>query len=314
MAGLLDQVDQRTQLVGENRLELLMFRMHGDQLFAINVFKVQEVQQMPKLTLIPQCNPIIVGVTHVRGQTIPVIDLSRAIDMEPMQDYDKCNIIIAEYNMSVQAFMVGSVDRIINLTWDNISPPPRGAGNDHYLTAITQVDDNIVEVIDVEKVLAKYMKYQDKITENLLDQSVIDYVKGKRLLLIDDSSVAMNQMSNLFQSLEMEIDTANNGVEGWEKLLELKSAGVDINEHYLLVITDAEMPGMDGYRFTHQCREDEAFRDLFIVMHTSMSGDFNNEMVKKVKCDGFVSKFQADALAGMIQDLVRKRLAGEPLR
>ena len=101
MASVLDAVDLRTQLVGENRLELLMFRLHGDQLFAINVFKVQEVQQMPALTLIPYQHPIVVGVTHVRGATIPVIDLSKAINMAPMDDYTKCNIIITEYNMSV---------------------------------------------------------------------------------------------------------------------------------------------------------------------------------------------------------------------
>ena len=81
MAGILDTVDQRTQLVGENRLEILMFRLAGRQLFAINVFKVQEVLQLPKLTLMPQRHPYVCGVVNLRGQTLPVIDLSQAIGM-----------------------------------------------------------------------------------------------------------------------------------------------------------------------------------------------------------------------------------------
>lgn len=311
MSGLLDQVDLRTQLVGENRLELLMFRLHGDQLFAINVFKVQEVQQMPKLTLIPRRHPIIVGVTHVRGQTIPVIDLSKAIEMQPMEDYERCDVIIAEYNMSVQAFMVGSVDRIVNLTWDKVGSPPRGAGNDHYLTAITRVEEKIVEIIDVEKVLAKFMNYATQISDNVLNEYEMNYIQGRRVLVVDDSSVAVNQVSNLFESLGIEVDVARDGTQAWARLQELKSQDIKPSEYYFMMVTDAEMPGMDGYRLTHMCREDAVLNDLYIVMHTSMSGDFNLEMVKKVRCDGFISKFQADSLAGVLKSRVEELSARE---
>lgn len=304
MSGLLDQVDLRTQLVGENRLELLMFRLHGEQLFGINVFKVQEVQQMPKLTLIPRRHPIIVGVTHVRGQTIPVIDLSKAIEMQPMEDYSRCNVIIAEYSMSVQAFMVGSVDRIVNLTWDQVGPPPRGAGNDHYLTAITRVEDKIVEIIDVEKVLAKFMNYASQVSESLLNDQVAAYLKGQRILIVDDSNVAVNQLSGLFATLGIEVEIARDGTQAWDRLNELKDKNVIPSEYYFMMVTDAEMPGMDGYRLTHMCREDPVLKHLHIVMHTSMSGDFNHEMVKKVQCDGFISKFNADALAEMLRNRV----------
>lgn len=304
MSGLLDQVDLRTQLVGENRLELLMFRLHGDQLFGINVFKVQEVQQMPKLTLIPRRHPIILGVTHVRGQTIPVIDLSKAIEMQPMDDYESYNVIIAEYNMSVQAFMVGSVDRIVNLTWDQVGPPPRGVGSDHYLTAITRVEEKIVEIIDVEKVLAKFMNYASHISEAFLEPEITDYLNGQRILVVDDSTVAVNQVGGLFQSLGLQVDICRDGLQAWELLGDLKKRDISPAEYYFMMVTDAEMPGMDGYRLTHMCREDAVLKDLHIVMHTSMSGDFNHEMVKKVQCDGFISKFQAYSLAGALKTRV----------
>lgn len=108
MAGILDTVDQRTQLVGENRLEILMFRLAGRQLFAINVFKVQEVLQLPKLTLMPQRHPFVCGVVNLRGQTLPVIDLSQAIGMRPLVPGPNSTIIVTEYNRSVQAFLVGA--------------------------------------------------------------------------------------------------------------------------------------------------------------------------------------------------------------
>jgi two-component system chemotaxis response regulator CheV len=135
MAGILDSVDQRTQLVGENRLEILMFRLAGRQLFAINVFKVQEVLQLPKLTLMPQRHAYVCGVVNLRGQTLPVIDLSQAIGMRPLQPGPDSTIIVTEYNRSVQAFLVGGVDRIVNMTWESILPPPTSAGRQHYLTA-----------------------------------------------------------------------------------------------------------------------------------------------------------------------------------
>lgn len=174
MAGILDTVDQRTQLVGENRLEILMFRLVGRQLFAINVFKVQEVLQLPKLTLMPHRHPYVCGVVNLRGQTLPVIDLSQAIGMRPLVPGEQSTIIVTEYNRSVQAFLVGSVDRIINLNWESILPPPGGAGRQHYLTAITKVEEQIVEIIDVEKVLAEISPMSTRVSEEKLADPVLE--------------------------------------------------------------------------------------------------------------------------------------------
>ena len=173
MAGILDTVDQRTQLVGENRLEILMFRLSGRQLFAINVFKVQEVLQLPKLTLIPQRHPVVCGVVNLRGQTLPVIDLSQAIGMRPLVPDERSTIIVTEYNRSVQAFLVGGVDRILNLNWESILPPPGSAGRQHYLTAITRVDEQIVEIIDVEKVLAEIVPMSTRVSAERLDDPLL---------------------------------------------------------------------------------------------------------------------------------------------
>ena len=304
MAGILDSVDQRTQLVGENRLEILMFRLAGRQLFAINVFKVQEVLQMPKLTLMPHRHRFVCGVVNLRGQTLPVIDLSQAIGMRPIVPDERSTIIVTEYNRSVQAFLVGGVDRILNLNWESILPPPGGAGRQHYLTAITKVEEQLVEIIDVEKVLAEIVPYNAKISGDRLADPVLERARGREVLLVDDSSVALAQLRETLSQLGLKMHVATDGLKGLHMLKKWADAGEVMTDKLLMVFTDAEMPEMDGYRLTTEIRQDPRLKDLYVVLHTSLSGSFNEAMVKKVGCDNFLSKFQPDKLV----DVIRERL------
>ncbi|HZJ91516.1 MAG TPA: chemotaxis protein CheV [Thiopseudomonas sp.] len=302
MASLIDSVDQRTQLVGENRLEILMFRLHGRQLFAINVFKVQEVVRLPKLNLIPQRHPHMCGVITLRGKTIPVIDLAQAVGMRPLIPNENSTVIVTEYNRSIQAFLIGNVERIVNLTWESIQPPPRTAGREHYLTAITYVDDAIVEIIDVEKVLAEIIPMNTKISEETLSSPVLAKARGREVLIVDDSRVAINQLTDALDQLGMIVHKATDGLKGLQQLQAWADQGEVLTEKLLMVITDAEMPEMDGYRLTTEIRKDPRMHDLYVVMHTSLSGSFNAAMVKKVGCDNFLSKFQPDRLAEVVEE------------
>jgi len=307
MAGILDSVDQRTQLVGENRLEILMFRLSGRQLFAINVFKVQEVLQLPKLTLMPQRHPFVCGVVNLRGQTLPVIDLSQAIGMRPLQPGPDSTIIVTEYNRSVQAFLVGGVDRIINMNWESILPPPSSAGRQHYLTAITRVEDKLVEIIDVEKVLAEIVPYNAKVSREKLEDAMLANARGREILLVDDSTVALAQLRDTLSQLGCVLHIASDGLKALRMLQKWADAGEDVCSKLLMIFTDAEMPEMDGYRLTTEIRQDPRLRELYVVLHTSLSGSFNESMVKKVGCDNFLSKFQPDRLV----EVVRQRLEME---
>ena len=304
MAGILDTVDQRTQLVGENRLEILMFRLSGRQQFAINVFKVQEVVQLPKMTLMPHRHGSVCGVINLRGQTLPVIDLSRAIGLRPLVPDERSTIIVTEYNRSIQAFLVGGVDRILNLNWEEVLPPPSTAGRQHYLTAITKVDDRLVEVIDVEKVLAEIVPYNTSIAPERLTDPVLERARGREVLCVDDSTVALAQLRETLSQLGITVHTASDGVKGLTKLKAWADAGERITDRLLMVFTDAEMPEMDGYRLTTEIRNDPRLRELYVVLHTSLSGSFNLAMVQKVGCDNFLSKFQPEKLV----DVVRERL------
>jgi two-component system chemotaxis response regulator CheV len=308
MSKLLDSIDQRTRLVGENRLELLMFRLRGRQLFAINVFKVQEVVKVPILRAVPHSHPHIKGVAYLRGQTVPVIDLSAAIGSGALTDMTNANLIVAEYNRSVQAFLIGAVDRIINLNWELILPPPKGTGRSHFLTAITRLDDQLVEILDVERVLADIIPYNTQVSKEVLDAELATEAKKRKLkvLMADDSPTAVRQVQATLQNLGIDVIYVQDGLQALKQLQQWVREGRSIDDEIFMLITDAEMPEMDGYRLTAEVRKDPALKNLYVVLHTSLSGSFNKAMVEKVGCDDFLSKFQPDELAKVVQKRLRE--------
>lgn len=300
MASIMDSVNQRTQLVGQNRLELLLFRLNGRQRFGINVFKVREVLQCPPLTVMPKLNSCIRGVAHIRGQTISVIDLSMAVGKRPIEDLSKCFIIISEYNRSVQGFLVHSVERIINMNWESILPPPKGAGRINYMTAVTEVDGELVEILDVERILNEISPVSTEVSAELVEASVERNPHGRPVLVADDSSVARKQVQRALEAIGVQCVLAKDGREALNMLLEMAKNG-PIKEQIALVISDIEMPEMDGYTFTAEIRNNPNLKDLHVILHTSLSGVFNQAMVQKVGANNFIAKFQPDELAKAVQ-------------
>ena len=306
MAGVMDAVNQRTQLVGQNRLELLLFRLDGPQLYGINVFKVREVLQCPKLTMIPKSHPVVCGVANIRGATIPILDLAMATGSGPLQDQSSPFVIITEYNTKTQGFLVRSVERIVNMNWEDIHPPPKGAGRDHYLTAVTRLDEQLVEIIDVEKVLAEVSPSPETISQGVIDVETQARALSLRVLTVDDSSVARKQVSRCLQTVGVEVVSLNDGRQALEYLRKLVDEGKDPSEEFLMMISDIEMPEMDGYTLTSEIRSDPRMQNLHIILHTSLSGVFNQAMVKKVGANDFLAKFRPDDLASRVVDRIKE--------
>ena len=301
MSGILDSVNQRTQLVGQNRLELLLFRLNGRQRFGINVFKVREVLQCPALTSMPKLNPLVRGVAHIRGQTISVIDLSMATGGRRIEDLKTAFIVIAEYNRSVQGFLVGAVERIINTNWDAIMPPPQGTGRASYLTAVTEVEGELVEILDVEKILNEISPLNTEVSQAVASTLNTDAHKGKIIFIADDSSVARNQVKRALTTLGLEIEMAKNGMEALKRLKEIAAETGDVTDKVGVLVSDIEMPEMDGYTLTAEIKNTPELQKLHVVLHTSLSGVFNQAMVKKVGADDFIAKFHPDELATAVQ-------------
>ena len=308
MASVLDSVDSRTQLAGHNRLELLLFRLQGKQRYGINVFKVQEVIRCPKLTHMPKADRRVVGIAHLRNKTIPVIDLGLAISSQPIQDIENSFVIVTEYNRFTQGFLVSAVDRITNMNWKDILPPPTGSGSSSYLTAVTHVDKEMVSIIDVERVFADIMDLNEEVSDDVLKGAVdMETEKPKHVLVVDDSSVARNQVKRVLEKVGIQCTLANDGQAGLEVLESWVANGENIDEKIALVISDIEMPRMDGYTLTTKIRKDPRLQGLYVMLHTSLSGVFNNSMVEKVGANYFIPKFKPNELANTVMNLVNNR-------
>ena len=311
MAGVLDSVNQLTELVGQNRMELLLFYLNGrKQRYGINVFKVKEVLQCPHLTVMPKLLRFVRGVAHIRGQTVSIIDLGMATGAPRIEDLSKAFVIIAEYNRSVQGFLVSAVDRILNMNWSAILPPPKGVGKQNYMTAVTEIDGELVQILDVERILDEISPIKTEVSDAVIESAVAtnkEINAGELPVLVaDDSSVARRQVQKSLETIGMKSILAKNGREALDILDEYAKKG-PIEEQILMVISDIEMPEMDGYTLTASIRNDPRLKSMEVILHTSLSGIFNQAMVKKVGANNFIAKFNPDELAKAVRDAMKDK-------
>ncbi|MBO6070515.1 MAG: chemotaxis protein CheV [Succinivibrionaceae bacterium] len=311
MAGVLDSVNQLTELVGQNRMELLLFYLNGrKQRYGINVFKVKEVLQCPHLTVMPKLHRFVRGVAHIRGQTVSIIDLGMATGAPRIEDLSKAFVIIAEYNRSVQGFLVSAVDRILNMNWSAILPPPKGVGKQNYMTAVTEIDGELVQILDVERILDEISPIKTEVSDAVIESAVAtnkEINAGELPVLVaDDSSVARRQVQKSLETIGMKSILAKNGREALDILDEYAKKG-PIEEQILMVISDIEMPEMDGYTLTASIRNDPRLKSMEVILHTSLSGIFNQAMVKKVGANNFIAKFNPDELAKAVRDAMKDK-------
>jgi len=156
----------------------------------------------------------------------------------------------------------------------------------------------------VEKVLAEIVPMSTKVSAEKLADPLLEKARGREVLLVDDSSVALSQLRDTLTQLGIRLHMASDGLKALNLLKKWADGGEVMTDKLLMIFTDAEMPEMDGYRLTSEIRNDPRLKDLYVVLHTSLSGSFNEAMVKKVGCDNFLSKFQPDKLV----DVIRQRL------
>ncbi len=304
--NLFSNINDSTRLAGYNRLALLLFLLGDRQLHGINVFKVQEVVPMPELVKVPGSSPQVLGLARIRERNIPVLDMSAAIGNGPLTQPGY--VIVTEFNRSIQGFAVAGVDRIVNVDVGEVHPPPRAGEADSYLTSITRWGDQLIEIVDVERILCDVIGEQRSRTDR--DGVTLSTVAaGRKVLVADDSRVARSQIARTLETLGLECILVNDGQEAWRMLNSLAAQG-PINDQLLMLISDVEMPGMDGYRLTTELRADSRFSELYVILHTSLSGVFNNTLVKQVGADRFIAKFNADELGEHV--IERVYAMGEP--
>ena len=282
-----------------DRLELLLFNVGGSQPFGINVLKVKEVIPCPHLTHVPQSHSAVKGVAHLRGEPLTVIDLAMSIGRSPLQtDKDHpASVIITEFNRNMQGFLVRAVDRIVVCDWKNVYPPPRGSGASSYTTGVTEIEGKLVQILDVEKVLGEVVGQN---TELLDTSGLSGNLQGRRVMVVDDSSLARTQTVHTLDSLGVDSVLARDGKEALEMLIQL-NAGEDRSAAIEMVISDIEMPEMDGYTLTAEIRKAPALSDLYVLLHTSLNGAINSERAEKAGANAVLTKFVPEELARAVE-------------
>ena len=314
MSNFMQSVNERTQLAGANRLEILLFSLgknretKRDEVFGINVFKVREVMNLPEITRAPDMPPGVQGMVCLRGTMIPVIDLGHFCDLEV--DESPQILIVTEYNRAIQGFLVNSVEQILRMEWNDIRVPPPMMAHSHggLVTAVSELkDDRIVMLLDVEKVLAETASLgaDEDVYADIEDVGVTTTI-----LFADDSSVARKQIEGALKAMGVNSMVAKNGVEAWDKLEEVanraEQTNVPVNEMVSLILTDIEMPGMDGYVLTRKVKSDDRFKGIPVVMHSSLSADANMNLGRSVGADAYCAKFNAIELSRTLTPFLKK--------
>lgn len=297
MAQVLESVDRLTRLVGENRLELLLFRLASSQLYGINVFKVREVVHSPPLRRFPHAHPLVAGLARVRGVTVPVLDVARAIGLPSLTEEQARYVVLTEFSRSVQALHVSGIERIINASWDQVHPPPSDDPERSHVTAITYYENRLVQIIDVERVLDLVIGPAPGVSSNVAAEAEqVPQGKPRRALVADDSAVARAQIRRALEDIGVEAVLVSDGRQALDRLTGWAEEG-DIDERIALVISDIEMPQMDGYTLVREIRKHPGLAHLHVMMHSSLSGRFNSQACIAAGADELLAKFEPDEFA-----------------
>ena len=312
MSAQLKEVDARASLAGTNKLEILLFRFDAPvaggarSTFGINVFKVREVIRIPPITRAPDMPAAVEGMASLRGTLVPVIDLAKYVGVEATGT--RGVMIVAEYNGQIMGFLVGAVDNILRLDWSAMRAPPdiingRLGG---LITAVTELPDGrLIMMLDVEAILDATLGGSDERAFDDIESSV---PPGRTVLYADDSLVARKQISRVLDALQVKYISAVNGRQAWAALTKIadssQASGHPVKTYLQLVLTDVEMPEMDGYMLARQIKSDARFAGIPVVMHSSLSGASNRKLGMSVGVDEYVPKFEPGKLAQTLARLL----------
>ena len=310
-------IDERTNLAGNSMFELLLFRLgeapgtQKRELFGINVFKVREIMVMPEVTSMVNAPASVMGVANIRGQMIPVVNLSLIAGCNPTKGLGI--LLVTEFARTTQAFAVEEVNEIVRLEWKQVlSAEGTGGG---LVTSIARLDGNaentrLAQVLDVEQILRDVFPDQHKSIDETTTLPKVTIPPGSVILAADDSAVARMMIEQGLKAMNVEFIMTKTGKEAWERLqtihADATANGKSIRDKVALVLTDLEMPEMDGFTLTRNIKQDPRFSGIPVIIHSSLTGTTNESHVKSVGADAYVAKFVAEELGATIRSVLHK--------
>jgi two-component system chemotaxis response regulator CheV len=311
--GVQHDMEERVALTSNNKFELMLFRLGRSrdaghsELYGINVFKVRELMAMPEINTVAGSSPFVMGVVNIRGQIIPVLDLPALVGCT--LPHPPKILIITEFARTTQAFAVEDVNEIVRLNWSQVRPAEACANGAGTVTSIAQLDDaeegrRLVQVLDVEQILQRVSPVEESGFSNAALALPAD-VRHAPVLAADDSSSARKLIGKTLESMGLEYRMTQSGREAWEALNEIAEKaridGVPLPERVSLVLTDLEMPEMDGFTLTRKIKADKRFADIPVIIHSSLSGEANEQHIRSAGANAYVAKFKIEELGETIE-------------
>jgi two-component system chemotaxis response regulator CheV len=303
MKSVQQEVDERSNLTGTNKFELLLFRLGGDdqgqhsELFGINVFKIREIVAMPSITKVAGAPDHVLGVVNLRGQIIQVLDLPSIAGVKPVTGLNI--MLVTEFARTTQAFAVESVEEIVRLDWSQVMSAERSAASG-MVTSIAR--------LEAEAGPPPRQAQQLDVATN--QRSKMQLKPGSIILAADDSVVARALIEQGLDAMGLPFVMTKSGKECWDQLHTIaglaEAEGKSVYDKVALVLTDLEMPEMDGFTLTRNIKSSTRFGNLPVVIHSSLSGNTNEEHVKKVRADAYVAKFSAEDLAKTLRGILKQ--------
>ncbi|MFZ5811134.1 MAG: chemotaxis protein [Thermodesulfobacteriota bacterium] len=314
---------------GTNEFEIIEFfideMIEGDEkpyraYYGVNVAKVLEIIRLPTVTELPHMpHPSVIGTFNLRSKVIPLIDLSLWLG-KPMARTDSTKVIVAEFNKVINAFMVSGVTRIHRKSWDEVEPPSGYTARfaSRNFTGVVKFEDRIVLLLDMEQIiwdlnpaLAIRMDRTGR-----MDGSVEH--KGYKTLVVDDSNSIRRLIVSYLEKDGFAVEQDINGQNAWDRLIEWKrlaaERGAPISQYVNLVVTDLEMPAMDGHNLCKRIKSDPVLKSIPVVLFSSL---INNQLYHKgisVGADDQVTKPEIATLADRAKKLIEGDLEGIPKR
>ncbi|MGS2717060.1 chemotaxis protein [Eionea flava] len=289
---------------------VLVFNITEKQCFALGTLKIREIIPYKPMYGLPNAHSTVIGAVNMRGKTIPVLDLAAAVGYSPVTPEQRKTsvIIVTDCQRKTVGFLVRSIERIMECNWREIKSPPKALGNNAFITGICRVDEELVQMVDLEYVMSNVFPEDNSEQHAVLTDIQREQLKPLNILLVDDSIVARKQLTDALSHMNVPFQVTENGHDA----LAIMNAEADKSTPIDLLVSDIEMPGLDGYELAFEIRDKPALAGAYIVLHSSLSSHISVSQAKQVGANEALTKFNVQELIASMLRGAEHKLAASP--